>query len=103
MGGAELIDVELAWATRERQVLLAVRVAAGTTALQAVRQSGILEHCTDMEPDSLELGIFGHPVRHDQRLRAGDRVEIYRPLRLDPREARRRLAARGLTIRARPR
>ncbi|HUO81626.1 MAG TPA: RnfH family protein [Gammaproteobacteria bacterium] len=98
MDDVEQIDVEVAWATRGRQVLLGIRLPAGATALEAVRQSGILERCPDIDAGHLELGIFGVPVAHDETLSAGDRVEIYRPLEQDPREARRQLAALGLTI-----
>ena len=103
MDDVEQIDVEVAWATTARQVLLGIRLPAGATAIEAVRVSGILEHCPDIDADHLVLGVFGVRIGPDDAVHAGDRIEIYRPLEVDPREARRLLAARGLPIGARRR
>jgi putative ubiquitin-RnfH superfamily antitoxin RatB of RatAB toxin-antitoxin module len=46
----------------------------------------------------MQAGIWGRPVERDQAVSDGDRVELYRPLNMDPREARRRLAAAGRTM-----
>jgi putative ubiquitin-RnfH superfamily antitoxin RatB of RatAB toxin-antitoxin module len=64
------------------------------TAFEAVTASGLLEEFPDLAGRDLPLGIYGRRVESAQVLRDGDRVEIYRPLRVDPREARRR-AVRG--------
>jgi hypothetical protein len=103
MDDVEQIDVEVAWATTARQVLLGIRLPAGVTAIEAVRVSGILEQCPDIDADHLVLGVFGVRIGPDDAVHAGDRIEIYRPLEVDPREARRLLAARGLPIGARRR
>jgi len=84
------IDVEVACATPSEQRLLRLRVGVGTTAAQAVQRSGMLEVFTELAAVPLRLGIFGREVAGDQLLRDGDRVEIYRPLTANPKQARRR-------------
>lgn len=91
-----LIMVEVAYALPERQALLSVRVAPGTTALEAARQSGIEGQFPGLVlDDDTRLGIFGHVVAATQVLEAGDRVEIYRPLKADPKDVRKERAARA--------
>lgn len=87
-----MINVEVVYASPERQTVVAVQVPSGTTALGAVQLSGILQQLP--EPDApLDLGVFGNAVAHDHAVGEGDRVEIYRPLQVDPMERRRRRAA----------
>ncbi len=90
---AESVPVEVAYALAERQWLLPLLVAEGTTAIEAVRASGILELAGIKAP--LDLGVHGRRVAQDTRLSAGDRVEIYRGLDFDPMESRRRRAAKS--------
>lgn len=85
--------VEVVYATPQRQWLIALRVAPGTTAAEAVAQSGILADFPQL--DVRRLGVFGEHVEAGHPLAPGDRVEIYRPLRLDPKEARRQAARRA--------
>lgn len=59
------------------------------SAQAAVRASGLLEEFPELASQVLVLGIYGRRVDGQHLLRAGDRVEIYRPLKADPREARR--------------
>lgn len=87
-----LIEVELAYAKPEAQVILTICVAEGTTLEQAVKLSGVLDHYQDINNSGLKLGIFGVVCKPNQTLRHGDRVEIYRPLSRDPKEARRNRA-----------
>lgn len=93
------IDVEVAYAERDRQTLIAVRVPAGTTAAGAVELSGLRAAHAGIAPDA-PLGIHGRLVAGDRVVQAGDRVEIYRPLPADPKEVRRRLASEGRTMAA---
>jgi putative ubiquitin-RnfH superfamily antitoxin RatB of RatAB toxin-antitoxin module len=93
-----LIDVELVCATPERQVLLAMQVAGGATVADVIAQSGIHLEFPDARLGELEFGIWGRLVAGDQVVRDGDRIEFYRKLRIDPREARRRLARAGRTM-----
>jgi putative ubiquitin-RnfH superfamily antitoxin RatB of RatAB toxin-antitoxin module len=94
MVGAEL-RVWVAYGTRERQCVLEVGVAPGTTIEQAIRASGILERYPQIDLATQAVGIFGERAALSERVRDGDRVEIYRPLVADPKEARRRRASRG--------
>ena len=68
-----------------------LELAAGTTAVQALHASGLLEICPELSLDlaQLQVGVWGHKVRPEHLLRDRDRVEIYRPLRVDPKVARR--------------
>ncbi len=95
MENAELIDVEVAYARPDAQVILKLRVPQGTTLEQAVRESGILERFPDIDLARNQLGIFGKLNKSNATLRTGDRVEIYRSLIADPKEVRKQRAAEG--------
>jgi len=86
--------VEVVYALRDRQLLLEVTLARGATARQAVERSGILQRCPEIDLARSTLGVFGRIASPDVRLRHGDRVEIYRPLVADPKDARRERARR---------
>ena len=92
------LQVEVAYALPEKQSLLVVTVAAGTTAREVVLRSGLEKEFPELDLQRCPLGVFGKVVPDAHVLAAGDRVEIYRPLVKDPREARRSLAARGATM-----
>jgi putative ubiquitin-RnfH superfamily antitoxin RatB of RatAB toxin-antitoxin module len=86
------IEVEVACAMPEQQFLARVTVAAGATVAQALDASGVaLRHPQFMQA-AWRVGVFGRVVALDTPLQAGDRVEIYRALRVDPGAARRRRA-----------
>ena len=90
-----VIDVEVAYAEADRQILRRVRVPSTATLEQAIRQSGILSELpADFVPAG--LGIFGRCADVNSPLRDGDRIELYRPLAIDPKEARRRRAKKKL-------
>jgi putative ubiquitin-RnfH superfamily antitoxin RatB of RatAB toxin-antitoxin module len=97
MSGLETPAVEVAYALPDRQSVVRVELSDGMTALAAVEASGLLRSHPELHGRPLDLGIFGRPVQSTEQLRDGDRVEIYRPLAVDPREARRRRAADGGT------
>jgi len=98
MSGPELPAVEVAYARPERQDVVRVALAEGMTALGAVEASGLRERHRELADRALDLGIFGQTVSPERLLKDGDRVEIYRALKADPRETRRRLAAQGRTM-----
>jgi putative ubiquitin-RnfH superfamily antitoxin RatB of RatAB toxin-antitoxin module len=98
MAASDTIDVEVVYALAERQVLLAITIPAGATAGEAVDQSGIEKQFPEQDFSNCKLGIWGRLADRDQLLQEGDRVEIYRPLMIDPREARRQLAAEGKSM-----
>lgn len=97
-----LLVVEVVYAERDRQTLLAIAVPPGTTAGQAVELSGIRARHPGIAP-APALGVHGRVVGPGHRLEDGDRVEIYRPLPADPKDTRRRLASEGRTMGARTR
>lgn len=94
---ADGICVEVVLATPERQVLLALHVPEGSSVADVIAASGIASHFPDLPLDEMPTGIWGKGVTRDNKVREGDRVELYRPLLTDPREARRQraLAAEG--------
>lgn len=98
MAPASEIDIEVAYARPDEQVVLALRVPAGTTAREAIERSGILTQFPEIRLTDNPVGVYGRVVDPGRALENGDRVEIYRPLEVDPREARRLLAEKGLTM-----
>ncbi len=87
--------MEVAYATPEKQRIVSLQVPEGTTALEAARQSGISEEFSGIDLESDPMGIFSELLDGKQRprpdqyvLQARDRVEIYRPLLVDPKSAR---------------
>ena len=91
MSAAEPV-IEVAYARPERQRVVELPWRPDMTAEGAVSESGLVDEFPELAGRSLLLGIFGRRVPASQPLRAGDRVEIYRPLKFDPREARRQAA-----------
>ena len=89
------INVEVAYALPERQLIVRLAVDAGSTAAAAIEQSGIVDRFPEIAAWRGRVGIFGMHITPEAILRDGDRVEIYRPLIADPKENRRRRAARG--------
>jgi putative ubiquitin-RnfH superfamily antitoxin RatB of RatAB toxin-antitoxin module len=81
--------VEVVFALPDEQVLEALEVEAGASVAQAIYLSGIERRFPEIDISALQVGIWGQPVDRSRVLREGDRVEIYRPLAIDPREARR--------------
>ena len=95
VAGPGTVTVEVVFALADQQELVAVNVPAGTTAGEAVKQCGVANKFPEQDLSECQLGIWGRPVDHDRQLRDGDRIEIYRSLLIDPRDARRQLAAEG--------
>lgn len=89
------ILVEVAYALPKQQLILELMVPEGTTAEQAVMQSGITGKFPEIDLNQNKLGVFGKLIKGDTVLRERDRVEIYRPLIADPKEVRRQRAAEG--------
>lgn len=89
------MKVEVAYALPEQQVILEVMVDPGATAEQAVELSGILKQFPDIDLSVNKVGIFGKLGKKTAELKAGNRVEIYRPLIADPKEVRRKREAEG--------
>lgn len=90
------MTVEVAYALPDEQKIIALKVASDCTAMEAVEQSGICEVFPDIDLASAKMGIFGKAVPKPQEhvLAPGDRVEIYRPLLIDPKASRKERAAK---------
>lgn len=85
--------IEVVYATPSRQELIEISVDAPVTVAAAIQQSGIRQRFPDTNLEALDVGIWGRVVSRETLVNDGDRVEIYRPLQRDPREARRLRAA----------
>lgn len=83
------LSIEVICAWRDRQDIVHVGLEEGATALDALRASGLLQRYPDIDPGDPAIGIFGRRAAPGTPLKDGDRVEVYRPLRVDPKEARR--------------
>ena len=91
----EPIHISVIYALAQRQPSVRLQVAAGTSVGDAVARSGLMERFPEIAARPLACAIYGRAVALTHPLRAGDRVEIVRPLQIDPKESRRRAAARA--------
>lgn len=92
---AEQISIEVAYALPDKQTLLAVEVDANATIEQAIQTSGILNMHPDIDLNENKVGIWSRMVKLKDVVKAGDRIEIYRPLIADPKEVRKRRAEKA--------
>jgi putative ubiquitin-RnfH superfamily antitoxin RatB of RatAB toxin-antitoxin module len=88
----QTITVNVVYANAEQQILRHIELVQGSTVMEAIDASGIVELLPRGAVDPDRLGIYSRKVSPQQMLQEGDRIEIYRPLILDPMEARRRRA-----------
>jgi hypothetical protein len=86
------IGIEVAYAPPGELIVLHLRLPQGARVEEAIRASGILERCPEIRLDDVHVGIYGRLVALETPLRDRDRVEIYRPLVVHARDARRRRA-----------
>jgi len=91
-----MIQVEVAYALPEKQLIVPLNVKKGTTMYDAVVQSGIADKFEGLDVDSTPMGVFGKAERKPKErvLEEGERVELYRPLIADPKEVRKKRAAK---------
>jgi uncharacterized protein len=90
-----MIHISVAYAaSRERQAEIPLTVEESCTVALAIQRSGMLKQFPELELSRIAVGIYGQRVRLDGLLQEGDRIEIYRPLFADPKQAR-RARARG--------
>ncbi len=87
--------IEVAYAQPDNQVIIEVSSMPCLTVQQAIEMSGILQQYPEIDLAVNKVGVFGKLASLDVELTAGDRVEIYRPLVADPKEARRQRAAKA--------
>jgi putative ubiquitin-RnfH superfamily antitoxin RatB of RatAB toxin-antitoxin module len=94
-GVDETIEIELVYALAHAQLTETLRVRPGTTLAQAVSKSCVVACHPDVATGLLATGIWGHLAEPTAELREYDRIEFYRPLVADPKQARRVRARRG--------
>jgi len=90
-----MVNVEVAYAKPEEQAIVALAMEEGATVEAAIQAAGLLEQFPELALSGLSAGIFGVACKLDQPVSEGDRIEIYRPLVHDPKEARRQRALKG--------
>ena len=90
-----VIDVEVAFAKADKQLIIPVKLQPGSSVQQAINVSGILNQFVEIDLTKLKVGVFGKLRDLEKTLEQGDRVEIYRPLTQNPMDARRNRAAAG--------
>ena len=92
------LTVEVVYALPGAEDAVTLRLAPDATLRDAVLRSGILERHPEIDLAVQKLGVFGEPASADRPLADGDRVEIYRALIMDPKEARRRRALKKRAV-----
>jgi len=98
MAKADCIAVQVVYALPDKQVVVDMSLPAGATVSEAIERSELLRRFPDIDLAQQRIGIFSRLVSADAGLKNGDRVEIYRPLTRDPKEARRALAREGRSM-----
>lgn len=92
-----LLPIEIAYALPNEQFLLTMAVKPGTTIAEAIAQSPLLEKVPGLKIETLVVGVFSKRRALTDLVAAGDRIEIYRPLIIDPKTARRQRAKKRKT------
>ena len=93
-----MIKVQVVYATPSHQYCEDVVAPVGSTAREVIEQSQVLEKFTEIDLSFNKVGVYSRLVQLDAVMDDGDRVEIYRSLKADPKTVRRRLAKEGRTI-----
>ncbi len=83
-----MINVIVAHATPSQQIEIPLQVEESCTVVLAIKRSGILSYFPEIKLPEAKLGIYSQPASLDASLQEGDRIEIYRPLTIDPKQAR---------------
>lgn len=88
------IPIEVAYALPDEQAVFSLEVPAGCSVKAAIQRSGVLEAYPQIDLSTDSVGIFAVLVGLDEPVSAHDRIEIYRPLQIDPKAQRRERAQR---------
>jgi putative ubiquitin-RnfH superfamily antitoxin RatB of RatAB toxin-antitoxin module len=88
------IKIEVSYALLDKQVILTEKISPDTTIEEAIHLSGVLEQFPEIDLSNNKVGVFGKLRKLDSTLLENDRIEIYRPLLVDPKESRRKRAAK---------
>ncbi len=90
-----LLAIEVAYTTPDREIIIALQLPHGATASDAIDRSGILQQAPEIDLAKNKIGIYGKLCAPNHVLQQHDRVEIYRPLVIDPKEIRRLRAGKN--------
>jgi putative ubiquitin-RnfH superfamily antitoxin RatB of RatAB toxin-antitoxin module len=94
MDNIKQLTIEVAYATVETQKIISLQVIRGSTIETVIDKSGILEFFPEIDLSHQKIGIFSKSKKLTDIVSDGDRIEIYRPLSIDPKEARRKRVIR---------
>jgi putative ubiquitin-RnfH superfamily antitoxin RatB of RatAB toxin-antitoxin module len=86
---ADQIRIEIVYAEEQRAIVKALWMAPGSQLGDALIAAAGAAEFSGVDMTSAPVGVFGRLARRDQELKDGDRIEIYRPLKQEPKEARR--------------
>lgn len=86
---AKLISIQIAYATPEKQVVIPLNIDENTCVIDAISLSGVLDQFPKIDKYAMKVGVFYQLIDvQNYQLKSGDRLEIYRPLIIDPKTAR---------------
>ncbi|WP_348698491.1 RnfH family protein [Duganella fentianensis] len=88
-----MLNIEVCYASDELQFLQALQVPAGSTIAQGIALSGLAQRLPQLDLQAMQVGVYARKKTLDTPLREHDRIELYRPLIADPKQARRRRKA----------
>lgn len=103
MANSDAIRVQVVYALPDQQASVSIQLKRGATVMDAVTSSGLLKKFPEAAARPLACAIFGRAVPLDAELRDGDRVELLRPLLIDPKQNRRAAVERSRLEAARSR
>ncbi len=89
MASAERVRATVVYLSPQRQLALPVELTRGSSLQEAVAASGLLQQAPELAGQPLDLGVFNRLRQASEPVHDGDRIEVYRPLAVDPKEARR--------------
>jgi len=85
-----MVNVGVAYSNQSRQVWLKLDLPDGSTVIDAIEESGVLDMFPEIDLENQKIGIYGKMTKPDVQLKEGDRIEIYRAITADPKTVKRR-------------
>ncbi len=85
-----MVNVGVAYSNQSKQVWLKLDLPDGSTVIDAIEESGVLDMFPEIDLENQKIGIYGKMTKPDVKLKEGDRVEIYRAITADPKTVKRR-------------
>lgn len=83
------MKVECVYASETDQYLVALTIQEGATIAEVIQAAGVLQAYPELAMETINVGIFAQKKTLDDQVKSGDRIEIYRPLAINPMDARR--------------